>query len=103
MLSRWFGAHLRLLDYSTWIHLLHENIAAQRYTASPTIPNELRPVCASGYYQVILTQRVVTLIDESRPMGGFIPAETLAQNVTAGDNGTAGRTLNQPVLGFLAG
>ena len=34
---------------------------------------------------------------------GFIPAETLVQNVTAGDNGTAGGTLNQSVLGFLVG
>ena len=36
-------------------------------------------------------------------MGGFIPAENLVQNGTAGDNGTAGGTLNQPVLGFLQG
>ena len=38
--------------------------------------------------------------DKSRPMGGFIPAECLVQNGTAGENGTAGGTLNQPVLGF---
>ena len=40
---------------------------------------------------------------ESRPMGGFIPAETLVQNGTAGDNGTAGGIKYQPVLGFLVG
>ena len=34
--------------------------------------------------------------------GGFI-LETLVQTGTAGDNGTAGETLNQPVLGFLVG
>ena len=34
---------------------------------------------------------------------GFIPAETLVQNDTAGDNGTAGGTLNQSVIGFLVG
>ena len=37
------------------------------------------------------------------PMGGFISAETLVLNDTTGDNGTAGGTLNQPVLGFLVG
>ena len=36
-------------------------------------------------------------------MGGFILAETLVQNGTAGDNGTAGGTSNQPVLGFVVG
>ena len=41
--------------------------------------------------------------DESLPIGCFIPAETLVPNVTAGDTGTAGGTLNQPVLGFLVG
>ena len=30
--------------------------------------------------------------------GGFIPAEALVENGTAGNNGTAGRTLNQPDL-----
>ena len=40
--------------------------------------------------------------DESLPRGGFIPAETLVLNGTAGDNGTGG-TLHQPVLGFLVG
>ena len=34
---------------------------------------------------------------------GFIPAETLVQNGTAGDNGTTGGALTQPVLGFLVG
>ena len=34
--------------------------------------------------------------DESRPRGGFVPAETLVQNGTSGDNGW--RSLNQPVL-----
>ena len=33
-------------------------------------------------------------------MRGFIPAETLAQNGTAGDKGTAGGTLNQEYNGF---
>ena len=42
-----------------------------------------------------------TFTDESRPRGCFIPAETLVLNGTAGDNGTASGTLNQPVLGFL--
>ena len=39
------------------------------------------------------------------PMGGFILAETLVLAGTAGDrsNGTAGGTLNRPVLGFLVG
>ena len=41
------------------------------------------------------------LTEESRLRGGFIPAETLVQNGTAGDNGTAGGILNQLVLGFL--
>ena len=44
-----------------------------------------------------------TLTDESRPIGGFIPAESLVQNGTTGGNGTAGGTLHQPVLGFLLG
>ena len=35
-------------------------------------------------------------------MGGFIPEETLVLAGTAGDNGTTGETLHQPVLGFLA-
>ena len=38
---------------------------------------------------------------ESRPRGGFIPTETLVLAGTAGDNGTASRTINQPVLAFL--
>ena len=38
--------------------------------------------------------QVCTLTDESRPMGGFILAETLVLN---------GTTLNQPVLGFQVG
>ena len=37
------------------------------------------------------------------PRGGFIPAETLVQNGTAGDNGITGGTLAQSVLGFLIG
>ena len=41
--------------------------------------------------------------DESRPRGGFIHAETLVLNGTAGDNSTAGGTLKQPVQGFLVG
>ena len=44
---------------------------------------------------------VTTLMEESQPRGGFIPAETPVQNGTAGTNGTAGGTLNQPVLWFL--
>ena len=36
-------------------------------------------------------------------MGGIIPAENLVQNGTAGDQGTAGGTLNQAVLDFLLG
>ena len=40
---------------------------------------------------------------ESRPMRGFILAETLVLAGTAGDNGTAGGTLHQPVLVFLVG
>ena len=46
---------------------------------------------------------VLILTDESWPIEGFIPAETLVQNGTAGDNATAGGTLNHPVLGFLVG
>ena len=42
------------------------------------------------------------LPDESRSRGGFIPAETLVQNGTAGDNDTASGTLNEPVLGYHA-
>ena len=34
-------------------------------------------------------------------MGGCILAEKLVLARTAGDNGTAGGTLHQPVLGFL--
>ena len=34
------------------------------------------------------------------PRAGFILAETLVQNGTTGNNGTAGGTLNHPVLGF---
>ena len=37
------------------------------------------------------------------PRAGFIPAETLVLNGTAGDNGTASATLTQPVLAFLVG
>ena len=51
----------------------------------------------------IAIRSVVMFTDESRPMGDFIPAETLVQNGTAGDHGTAGGTLTQPVLGFLVG
>ena len=40
---------------------------------------------------------IAIFTDESRPMGGFIPAEILVQNGTTGDNGTAGGTLHQPV------
>ena len=36
---------------------------------------------------------VSAFTDESRPMGGFIPAETLVLVGTVGDNGTAGGTL----------
>ena len=32
---------------------------------------------------------------------GFTPIEILVLNSTAGDNATAGGTLNQPVLGFV--
>ena len=37
------------------------------------------------------------------PRGGFILVETLVQNGSASDNGTAGGFLNQPVFGFLSG
>ena len=43
------------------------------------------------------------LADEMPPRGGFIHAETLVQNGTAGDNTTAGGTLNQPVQSLLQG
>ena len=46
---------------------------------------------------------IAVLTDESRPRGGFIPAETQVQNDTAGDNGTAGGTLTQPVLARVSG
>ena len=39
-------------------------------------------------------------VDELR---GFLRAETRVLNGTAGDNVTAGGTLNQKVLGFLVG
>ena len=42
-------------------------------------------------------------LGESRPTGVFIPVETLGQNGTAGDNGTADGSLQQAVLGFLGG
>ena len=42
-----------------------------------------------------------TSTDESRPRGDFIPAETLVQKGTAGEYGTTGGTLHQPVLGLL--
>ena len=41
--------------------------------------------------------------DESPLMVGFIPAETLVPNGTAGGIGTAGGTLTQPVLVLLVG
>ena len=41
------------------------------------------------------------LPDESRPRGGFIPAETLVQNGTAGDNGTGGGPLPPEIVSSL--
>ena len=37
------------------------------------------------------------------PREGFIPAETIVLNTTAGDYGTACGTVDQPVLCFLVG
>ena len=48
-----------------------------------------------------LGPHLCTFTVESRPWGGFFAAETLFLNGTVGDNGNAGGTLNQPVLGFL--
>ena len=45
----------------------------------------------------------VTFTGESRPSGGFIPAETLVLAGATGDNGTAGGTLYQLVLDCLEG
>ena len=60
-----------------------------------------------SYTLLILALRIVrepnVFTDELRPIGGFILAETIVQNGATGDNGTAGETLNQPVLGFLVG
>ena len=42
-------------------------------------------------------------MNRGRPMGGFIQAETLVLNGTAGGNGTGGGTLLQPILGFQVG
>ena len=42
----------------------------------------------------------IDYINRIRPRRGFIPAETLVHNDTAGDNGNAGGTLNHPKLGF---
>ena len=59
---------------------------------------------AAGWRQCDHTRPPLDLLpDESWPREGFIPAETLVQNGTAGDNGTAGGTLHLPVLGFLVG
>ena len=58
-------------------------------------------LCAALSRDGACGQRI--LKDESRPMGGFIPTETLVLAGTAGDNGTAGATLNQRVPGFLVG
>ena len=60
----------------------------------------LRQQCGRGSR---LPQGEHTLLDELRPRGGFIPAETLALAGNAGDNGTAGGTLHQPELDFLVG
>ena len=74
----------------TYISQIVEN----HLTTSP-VPGMKRNADATGG---------LMLTDESRPSGGFIPAEILVLfNGTAGDHGTAGGTLNQPVLGFLVG
>ena len=55
-------------------------------------------------YAQLRMYHTYTVTDESRgPRGDFILAETLVQNGTAGNNGTAGGILNQPVLGLLVG
>ena len=73
-------------------------------TPLPPPPNYLPLTPAPSLYAHVL-KRVwncaVMFTDESRPRACFIPAETLVQNGTAGDNDTTGGTLNQPVLGFL--
>ena len=53
-----------------------------------------RPFVSANYGPSYRTNR-------GGPRGGFIPAETLVLNGTAGDNGTAHGPLNQPVLGLL--
>ena len=61
-------------------------------------------VAADGYTRLVdVSTPRWTLSDESRPIVGFIPAETPVHNGIAGDNGTAGVTLNQPALDFLVG
>ena len=58
----------------------------------------------TAFTELCIILSIMTIFtDESRPSGGFIPAETLVQNGIAGGNGTAGGTVNQPVLGFMVG
>ena len=65
-----------------------------------TCSDPLPPAC-SDY--VVATVHIHGGTNRGGPRGGFIPAETLLQNGTAGRNDTAGGTLNQPVLYFLVG
>ena len=50
-----------------------------------------------------VSEAICYRMNRGGPRAGFLLPESLVQNGTAGDNGTAGGTLNQPVLGFLVG
>ena len=94
---------------SSWAHMLpgsEEGLALLRHVGRRVLSAQRhgREDCAMCSTVLGLLYVIDgTFTDESWPRGGFIPAETLVHNGTAGDNGTAGGTLNQSVIGFLLG
>ena len=89
----------------TWPGLLRpeENKELSSRIRCPSLISHLSSRGRRGCLVVWLSECANNTSNREGPRGGFIPAETIVQNATAGDNDTGDGTLNHSVLGFLVG
>ena len=65
-----------------------------RHPSEPPFPDTSRTGAYRGLTRHLVGTSAVALVSRTCGPGGFIPTETLVWNGTAGNNGTAGGTLN---------